>query len=118
MENTSTTKPDRNLYINDLGIFDSPFEYKVMYSDDNVMVSAELGEFAFVHLQMDRFTKSLYKHYLKVWEDVKDMLRDMNYTEVFCMIPTQYNLEGKVSRLFGWKKIDGDELLSLFVVDL
>ena len=109
---------DRNLYINDLGVFDSKFKYEVLYKDGDIEVSAELGEYAFIHLKMETITKAKYRHYLKVWDDVQSELKDMGYVCVFCMIPNHYNLSEKAEKMFGWKKLQDEDVLTLFVKDL
>ena len=105
-------------YIDDLDVFPFSFERKVMYKDDDCEFMAELSEVAFIHLDYTKMTKSNYKRFPLIWKEIEEELEDMGYPCVFCLIPSELPMADRVEKMFGFKFLEEQPPLKLFVKDL
>lgn len=105
-------------YIDELGIFPFPFEEKVWYEDEGMRVSLELSEVAFIHFDYKKMTKSKYKFSQELFDEIEEELEEMGYPCVFALIPSELPISHKIEKMFGFKLLEEQPPVKLFVKDL
>ena len=70
-------------------------------------LSYELDEYGqmYLHLNLERFSLSVYKQMKKDFEEVKAHLRNKGYLDVYVVIPENDKFLEKFERAFGFKSV-------------
>lgn len=75
----------------------------VMIDDEYIKFSVEyIEEQPFLHLELHQWSKSLYKVYLEMFDEIKQILKDMGYDAVWVLIPDDDNKLLKFEKMFGF----------------
>ena len=65
------------------------------------------GKFPFIHLELRKWSKDVYREYLEVWVEIRREMRDRGFTDLYCLIPME---EKKARRIFRDRR--GQEVIS------
>ena len=75
-----------------------------MIDDDCMKLRAELvDEFVFLHLELFDWSKELYKAFKETFSDIKTVLSDSGYEDVWIFIPNDDEKLLKFERMFGFE---------------
>ncbi len=62
------------------------------------------GEFPFIHLELHKWSKEIYKEYLGVWAEIRQTMKDKGFTDLYCIIPMEEKLH-KFECMFGFTTV-------------
>lgn len=75
-----------------------------LIDDDCVNLRAEIVEgCVFLHLDLHDWSKELYKAFKETFNDVKNVLKDSGYDDVWVIIPNNDKKLLKFERMFGFE---------------
>lgn len=77
-----------------------------IYEDDDFRIQMDLisGQ-PFMHVDAYNYNKSVKKKMLSVWKDIQEEVWNNGWDFIF-----SYNTNAKFARLFGWSKVDVDNI--------
>lgn len=106
-------------YIKDTEVLPFSLELETFYSDEEgTEIVLEVGEMVFVHFSYKNMTKAKYRKTMKLWEELKDSLRERGYNEVFTITPSHLPIADRNEKWFGFTLIEEKDGVKLFMKDL
>lgn len=62
------------------------------------------GEFPFIHLELHKWSKDIYKEYIEVWAEIRQEMKDRGFKDLYCLIPMEEKIH-KFECMFGFTTV-------------